>query len=359
MRIMRLKSLAFAALALAACDGKREIVASKYTADQCRRLAITDQATGDLLIGAEDFAVDWESGRLFFTAYDRRAVEKAARKKAERLPQGGVYAASLDLLFSPETQSVSVVSLASPGDIKGGLHPHGLAYDNANRELVFINRTYDRAGRKWVMTPKLQRIGANGEVFVSEPEKTHCAANDVALAGGELYTTFDHASCNWRAAMEDIFRAKKSGLADEAGEPVFRKAAFANGLAETGSGALVLAATRENALLVLSNADGKLETTQRIALPGGPDNLTVTEDGDIIAAVHPKMFRLALNRKLGIGKAPSRIVRTDLKTGGADILFDDPKGALYSAATVALETEEGLIAGSVTDDGFLVCRAQP
>lgn len=358
MRITRLKALACAALALAACGGRGESLNARYSAEQCRRLPVSDRMTGKFLSGAEDFAVDWASGRLFFTAYDRRAVEKAAREKADTLPQGGVYAAPLSLIFSPNTQFVDAAPLAAPSDIKGGLHPHGVAYDAANHELIFINRAYEKVGRKWVMTPRLQRIGSKGEVVVGEADAAHCAANSVALIRGELFTTYDHAACNWRATMEDLFRTKESGLADKNGVLVYDKAAFANGLAQTMGGDIVMAATREKALLFLSNEGGRIRTVARIDLPGGPDNLMIAEDGDIIAAVHPAMMRLAFNRKLGFGKAPSRIVRVDPEARTVDTLFDDTKGSLFSAATVAVETDEGLIAGSVTDDGFLVCRAK-
>jgi len=63
-------------------------------------------------------------------------------------------------------------------------------------------------------------------------------------------------------------------------------------------------------------------------------------------------------RRLGIGAAPSRIVEADPSTGRVDILFDDPKGKTFSAATVAVETRDGLIAGSVLDEGVLVCHSE-
>ena len=66
---------------------------------------------------------------------------------------------------------------------------------------------------------------------------------------------------------------------------------------------------------------------------------------------------MALHRRLGIGRAPSRIIKANPQTGAVEILFDDPDGALFSAATVAVEWAGALIAGSVTDEGLLVCRA--
>lgn len=350
-----LHKLALLALAfLAASCAREEIGAAAYRAGDCRRVALIDAATGAAVRGAEDFALDAANARLFISAYDRRAVEKAARKKRESLPQGGLYAVALEDVFSPQAEELTVSSLADPKDFAGGLHPHGLSYDAANHELVFINRTYLREGRKWKMTPRLQRVGANGEVYVGRAEAVHCAANDVAADENGAVASFDHGSCGFGAGLENIFGLKRSGVARN-GETLFAQARFANGLAHAPGGGLVMAATRENALVVLGG-EGFSESA-RIAVPGGPDNLTIAYDGDIVAAAHPSLFSLMLNRKFGARTAPSRIVKADAHTGAVEILFDDPSGDLFSAATVAVETEAGLVAGSVTDEGLLVCAA--
>lgn len=354
MEKTQLKTIAVVALALgAAACAEEKIGQARYDADACRRVALID-ASGLAVRGAEDLALDFEGGRLFVSAYDRRAVEKAAGRKSAPPPSGGVYAIPLDALFDSETNEVQVASLAAPGDFTGGLRPHGLHYDAANNELLFINRTYMRDGRKWRMTPKLQRIGANGEMFVGEASAAPCAANDVLVAGERVFTTFDHASCGFGAGLEDIFRLKRSGFADEKGA-VFKNAAFANGIARLPDGGVVIAATRENALLAME--DGNEIVKKRVKLPGGPDNVTIAYDGGVVAAVHPKMLKLAFNRKFGWGRAPSRIVKANAATGAVDILFDDPEGALFSAATAAVETPRGFVAGSVTDEGLLVCQA--
>ena len=348
----KLAALALAPL-MAAC-AREEIGQAKYGVDDCRRVALIDAGSGEAVRGAEDFALDTEGGRLFVSAYDRRAVEKAASRGKPILPQGGVYAVALADLFNPQTEELKTPSLANPADFTGGLHPHGLSYDAANHELVFINRTYAREGRKWKMTPRLQRIGANGEVFIGKPQNAHCAANDVAADERGAVTSFDHGSCGFGAGLENVFGFKSSGV-ERNGETLFGKARFANGLAHARNGDLVMAATREDALIVLGRDDFAEEN--RIAVPGGPDNLTVAPDGGIVAAIHPSLFSLMLNRKFGAKTAPSRIVKADPDTGAVEILYNDLKGALFSAATVAVETQDGLAAGSVTDEGLLVCQA--
>jgi hypothetical protein len=343
-------------LALIGC-AQEEIAPARYVVDQCRRLTLVDAETGAPIRGAEDFAIDVTAGRLFLSAYDRRAVEKAVHKKAAALPQGGVYAVSLDAIFDPETESAPASPLISLGDIAGGLRPHGLSYDAGNQELVFINRSYQRIYGKWQMTPRLQRIGVNGEMFVGKTEASPCSANDVLVTEHHIFTSFDHGACDWRARVEDIFNLKRSGISSNHSGSVYARAAFANGLARTLGGDVVLSATRENALVILKEISNGVEERARITLPGGPDNLSISYDGSVVAATHPSMLRLALNRKLGLGKAPSRLIKADPDTGAVSILFDDPTGKLFSAATVAVETRRGLIAGSVTDEGVLVCSA--
>ena len=356
MGSMRHRAIGAAALALLSGCAQEEIGEARYGHDQCQRVALVDAVTGEAIRGAEDFALDPAHGRLFFSAYDRRAVEKAARKNASVLPNGGIYSIAIDSVFDGEVNTITVAPLAAPGDFAGGLHPHGISYDRENHELVFINRTYQRINRKWVMTPRLQRIGANGEIFVGAPSAAPCAANDVLVTNQQTFTSFDHGFCGWRAGFEDIFNLKRSGLALNGVANIFDRAGFANGLARSASGDIILSATRENALVLFKELSGAVEEKARIDLPGGPDNLSVAFDGGIIAATHPSLWRLGLNRKFGLGKAPSRIVKVDADKGDVENLFDDRSGKLFSAATVAVETKDGLVAGSVTDAGMLVCR---
>ena len=117
-----------------------------------------------------------------------------------------------------------------------------------------------------------------------------------------------------------------------------------------------VAATREKAVHIFTKDEGGRAQHVVADVPGAPDNVTFAGDGDVIAALHPNLIRLALNRKLGLGKAGSRIVRINAQSHDADLLFDDPSGAVFSAATVGVETDLGLVAGSVTDAGVLVCE---
>ena len=348
------KILMIVGLTLASACGGAKIDDAKYAADQCRRINLVDADTGWRLRGIEDIATDAGRRHLFLSAYDRRAVEKAARKRASSLPSGGVYKVAVETLFATGDEELTLDAILSSGEIAGGLRPHGIEYDADKKELVLINRTYRRHKNGWRMTPTLQRVGANGEIYVGKTAPAHCAANDALLVDGALVSTFDHGSCNWRAGLEDVFRLKRSGVVNGKGETVFKGAAYANGLA-IQDGKMVVAATREKSLIYLENKFGDWREEKRLDLEAAPDNLTVNEAGSVIAAVHPSLIRLALNRKLGIGKAPSRIL--EIKNNGETaVLFDEPHGKTFSAATVGVDLADGLVLGSVTDQGLLVCK---
>ncbi len=353
----RPRAAAFLLAALAGACAREDVGPAKYGLESCRRVALIDQATGEAIKGAEDFAVDTLRRRLYVAAYDRRAAERAARKKAMSVPQGGVYAAPLDALFDPSKEQTGAAPLVRGDDIPGGVRPQGLSFDSRTGEIAFINRAYQKIDGAWLMTPRIERVGADGEAFVGADEPAPCSANSILEEDGRTLVSFDHAECGMGASFEDAFRLKRSGVIGANGDVLFAKAAYANGLARTLGGDLVLAATRENALLVMRNAPEGLAEASRIAVPGGPDNLKIAEDGGVVAAVHPSVLRIFLNRRLGFGKAPSRIVKADPERGDVAILFDDADGKMFSAATAAVELEGHLIAGSVTDEGLLVCKA--
>lgn len=333
---------------LGACAA--EIDEPFYVHDECRRVDLIDEATGAPIIGAEDLVFDDANGRLIVSAYDRRAAEKAARQSRVPPPQGGLYAVSLDSLFSA-SGALEASRLIDPTKIKNGLRPHGV--DAANGEIVFVNRGYVQDGKRWRMTPAMVRVSATGEIT---SQYAHCAANDVAVVGDSHLFTRDHLACGGLArTFENVFAQKKSGAYFNDGGALIDGVAFANGVAVLDDG-FAVAATREKALHIFRAKKGEESRQFIVDAPGAPDNLSLAGDGDIIASLHPNLFRLALARKLDIGKSGSRIARIDLDSGEVTILFDDASGALFSAATIGVATDRGLVAGSVIDRGLLVCE---
>lgn len=352
--VSRITAGALAAIALAACARETK-TAPLYSAGDCRRLPLIDASTRAKISGAEDLAYDGATGTLFISAYDRRAVEGAIRRRAAVLPEGGLYAAPLNALLAA-VEPVTLQSIVDPKEIEGGFRPHGISFDGATRRLSVINRGYRMTDSGWRRSVRILAL-KDGAVGASA-HAAHCAANDLADLGERLFVSFDHRACGWRAGVEDVVGARSGGVETSEGLTAFSGVRHANGVAPLSEERLALAATRDKSLLLLSMGENGFDLLKSIRLPGAPDNPSVSADGRIVVAVHPNLLSIGLARKLGIGKAGSRIVRADPDRGSVTLLYDDPNAAQFSAASAAIEVDGALIAGSALDRGLLVCRRE-
>lgn len=348
-----LGAAAAAALMLSSC-AEKAAGDPRYRLSECRRVTLIDEATGKAVVGAEDLAYDAAERRVLISAYDRRAAESDAASRANDIEQGGIYAASIDALQS--NAALTLASIVSRETVAGGLRPHGVSFDGARREITFVNRSYQKINGEWNMTPRIERAGADGAVFVGDGGRPRCSANDVAMLGDETFVSYDHAACGWRGSLEDILASRASGLDDLQGDGVFSKARHANGVVATRDNQLALAATRDKSVLILDQDGAGFNVDKRIKLPGAPDNLTAGAGGEIIAALHPSLFAIGAQRRLGIGRSASRIVSIDPDSGAVALLYDDPKAALLSASSAAVEEEGVLVIGSALDRGLVVCK---
>ena len=123
-----------------------------------------------------------------------------------------------------------------------------------------------------------------------------------------------------------------------------------------------MAATREAAVHVYSldtpSASPTKAAARRIDVTGGPDNLTLLNNGDLLTAVHPSLMSIGLYRRQWFGRtrSPSRILRLNPQEETAQVLWQDLDGRIFSAATIAAVLGPYLLIGSVADDGLMVCR---
>ncbi len=319
----------------------------------CRPISLVDSATGSVVVGAEDLALDRDGARVIVSAYDRRRVEAEAQANSAAISGGGLYSIALAKLAA-QTPSLTVTSLVEPTELAGGLHPHGISFDSKTRTVSFINRGYQREANRWRMTPTVVHLGVGGDLSIVKSPMP-CSINDLSVRDERMLISFDHAECGWRAGFEDVFGLRRSGLVDHAGKTLLSGVGYANGVIELAAGQVLVAATREKSLRVVDVSDAAATSTRRFNLRGAPDNLSVSDDGAIVVAVHPSLLQLAFARRLGIGKSQSRVLEFDFKTGGQKLLFDDPKATLMSSATAAILTGDMLVIGSVIDAGLVVC----
>jgi len=341
--------------------------------ERCRSVEVRTQE-GERVVGAEDLAFDRAGRRLIVSAYDRRGAEAAARR-GERPANGGLYEIRLSALASPG--ALPARALIDAAAFPDGFRPHGLALRPATETTPPLAAVVNRGYRRRAGARRFRREPVTIEVFdlsqsparriAQLADPAFCAANDLAFVSARtLLVSRDRAACGAAAFWEDV-RGRPGGAllrvdldAPDRVEQVAGAVAFANGVAaapETGE--VWAAATRGREVLRFtpSPADGGrgLVPVRRIALAGGPDNLTVS-DGGVLAAIHPNLIRFAAYRHgWGLAAAPSRIDRIDPATGAVSRVLEDRTGGVWPGATVAVETPGRLILGGAVAAGLSIC----
>ncbi len=338
----------------------------------CRMVAVT--ANGRPVFGIEDLVVDQALGQAVLSAHDRWAAPEKSG--------GGLFLLSLAALAGERAEAVELSAGFHPD---GGFRPHGMdlrAETDGSRSVLAINR-------RWTGDTVVERFSLTGEELrhqgtVESP--LLCRANDVGfLETGRFLFTSDHGCCGGMAAgLEDVLNLRRGfvGLVEEGRVRVLATGiGFANGLLpDVAADRLFVAATREDAVLVyrlsaLMAGDGAA-VPERIALPGGPDNLSRAVggalEGRVLAAVHPSLLALALHRlghRIGLADmaaAPTRIVALGPDGAGqggmgqikVEVVVEND-GRRLPGATVAAAWRGGLIAGAATSDRLLVCGDEP
>ena len=313
---------------------------------------------------------DADARRLYLSAYDRTALDDAVAGDAGRLPQGAIYALPLDALANGDGP-LRATAATDTAMAARDLHPHGIALLPGGR-LAAVNHAYERTGGDWRRRTRI-------ELFRTGPDRLHragtiahpalCRANDLAAADADtLFVTRDHGACGTAGRwLEDLLGLERGQLLQVTlgGTPAVEVAAqglsIPNGVAVASDGQVYVAETRRRAVSVFDVRglqNGGRQAPRRIAMDGGPDNLSLGPDGRVLAALHPTLWRYALARYrwFGVETAATRLVGLAPETGQVTRLFDDPEGRLLAAATAVLQVPGALVASSAIDAALLVCR---
>ena len=308
-------------------------VEARYLHSDCRRVALIDSATGATISGAEDLALLPDGDSLIVSAHDRRDAA---------LPDGGLYRVSLWGIRDAERyEAENLIDALNRTD---GFRPHGIAVSKDGGRLAVINR--QPGGQAVIEIGDLRPTG-----WIASKRLTGtslCRANDLNFVPSDVETleiTLDRQSCG--TSISDLMPGSTTGrtvLWDGGRLRLSRTdLSFPNGIVGP-----YIAETRKDRILRPAG--------EPIRLPGGPDNLTREDSRTLLVAVHPGLRRLWLHLNGLWPGAPSRIARVDVLSSAVDVLFDDPSGELFSAATSAVFAKGMLIAGSVTDEGLLICE---
>lgn len=340
---------------------------------ECRTVELVDQSDGSLVRGAEALALSDDRSTIFVSAYDRRS-------KTDRgiPPEGGVYSLNVQAL---KTQSrIEVSSLDRGLAISGGFRPHGLALfetSEGDAQLAVVNRRYfDKEPGKRTYRPSIELFRKTSGSWNYEraiEDQGLCRANDLDFVDSNtLVVSIDRSSCADFTVNEDVFGFPGGHLVKVAiGAGIDTVTAidtpsmnFPNGVASDHQTGAVHVATTKGASILSFDRDALLSEGLSVkprvrSLAEHPDNLSVMKpprDGEVIVSVYPDLPALAAYRYRWFGrdKSASKIIGVS-NEGATRVLFDDPQGAIFSAASSAI-LDEILIAGSVGDGGLLVCQ---
>lgn len=311
---------------------------ARFALSDCRHVDLRDTETGDLVAGAEDMVFLPDGDTLLVSAFDRAD---------ERRPLTGLFGVSL-LDLQQGTEEIAVEALIKSYTLRGGVKPYGIALSSSGERLALINRVgpEDRT--------VIDVLDWEGDYFRPTERHEHeafCRANDLTFdLSGNLLVTRDRAQC--RLSPIDMIPYHATGIVLtltpegelSAGEERYM---FPNGIAIGPTGSPIVAETRAGRL-----SGGYVDAL----LPGGPDNLTIDDQGALIAAVHPSLWQLFLYVNGFAFSSPSRVVRADPERTDIEVLFDDPDSELMSAVSVGVMRDGRLYMGSAIDDGIVVCE---
>lgn len=361
-----------AAALLAAACGQPDLGPPRFVPSACVVRALTDAHTGWRVSGAEDLALDAE-GRVIVSAYDRLTVERAL-KVGDPPPDGGVYRVAVADLLAGDVTAASAINPAEAG----GLRPHGVAV--ARRAGTTTLAVINRRGRTGAfgsaalgVEPMLEQYRMDAQdpapAVLLSAAPAPCAANDVALLSDSApLISVDRERCPGWAWRERLGARRATVVAaaptntDAEGVALRTRLAFANGLAVLRDGRVAVAETRAKRVRVFRVGPPSRQSEDTLLpTPGAPDNLTVTPDGMVVAALQPSLLAFALYRYGRHDQAPTRIVARapatlDDPRAPWTLLYQDESGRQFSGATVAVLVDDVLIAGSARGAGLLVCR---
>jgi arylesterase/paraoxonase len=302
------------------------------------------------IAGVEDIAIDPETRIAYLSGYDRWRQAKGETMR------GAIWTYALDGA-DPVPQDATVPFL------KGGFHPHGISLWRGadGRKVLYVINHF--GGRHTVEIFDVDgarlshRMTVEGESMVSP--------NDLVGTGpNSFYVTNDHGyEAGFMRTVEDFARLRVSTVLHFDGETwntVMQGVGGANGINMSADGRSVyVSAMSERAVRILDRDPLTHELTPRavVEVPGYADNIDVEANGDLLLAVHTKVFPFLGHVGDETKLSPSHLLRLKADGKGSfrpqSIHYSD--GADISAASVGAGVPGRLLVGAVFDRKILDC----
>ena len=292
--------------------------------------------------GPADIVIDRPTKRAFIASHNVR--EKNAR--------GSIH------VFDLENPLAASGWRDQTNGLPEDFEPHGLSYfeDGDMRRLFVVNLANNAIERF--------SVGTNGTLqhleTIQMPELS--SPNDIVAIGPRSFYVTNDEMAGRASLLGDLhfLTRAQTGAVYVYDDGDWRVAAeqirFANGLAYRAvDDLLYVSETTGNAVSVFRRdvADNSLNYLKKINLPAFPDNLSVSDDGTILVAAHPKPLSVPLHRANESLHSPSAVYEID-DTGEASLVYQNG-GEEISASSVAARLDDKLIIGALYDRKFLIC----
>jgi len=302
------------------------------------------------VVGVEDLAIDQDAHLAYLSGYDRRGSAKGLKVR------GAIW------VYDLQQQEAAPVD-ATAGALPDGFLPQGISLfvgADGKRTLFVVSHAggnhsieiFDVVGKTLT-----HRQTVTGDALVSP--------NDVVGVGPDsFYVTNDHANVSgWNRMIEDFGRFRLTTVQYFDGR-VFRTAISglggSNGINVSADGkSLFVSAASERAIHVYDRDPQSGSVTQRavVSVPGFPDNIDVEADGNLLVAIHSKVFDLLAHAQDPAKLSPSHVMLLTADGKGSftpeTIYYNN--GEEISGASVASAYGPAILIGSIFEHKFLSC----
>lgn len=299
------------------------------------------------LPGAEDMTVDYGSGLLFISSFDR-----AAAKRGEQ-PTGGIYVMDLN--------DPNLTPIRLDDDLGDGFHPHGIYFlklDSVRYRLWVVNHqngAHTIEVFDFIPNDHFAHIETYADPMIKSP-------NDVvAINETQFYFTNDHGKTEGLGLLAENYLGLPYANVVYFDGSAFKEVAdgisYANGITTSPDGKQVLVASPRKFVLLIYDVetDGDLTLNRKVDMGTGLDNLEWDEQGNLWIGAHPNLLRFSAYAKGKKDTAPSEVVHWNPQTDEISTVFLDD-GAMLSASTVAIPYKDMLLIGTVLDEKLLILR---
>ena len=304
--------------------------------------------------GPEDVALNRSKKWLYVSSHNRRHFEDSGKLFAIDLskPDVELKPLALDVQYPPhfKPHGMSLVELAG-GKVLLYVISHHLLEGDAEMHTVEV---FEGAELNFTHVRTLK-----SPLLVSP--------NDLqAMPDGRIFVSNDHAAAKgFRRTWDDATKNKTSRISYYDGKAwsyIGRPVAGGNGVLVRKEGDkeyLYRSAFFENAVvkyeIVKPEQGGSdLQEGARMNVEHGPDNLELDEQGNLLVAVHPSVFRFLMHLTSAGQNSPSQIVKINLANQQSRLVYANDGGEI-SAASTAVVLDNRMIVSQVFEDFLLVC----